>query len=36
MFQIHENDEELNNSFENMRKTFKKPKSLDDVSSEGE
>lgn len=38
MYQIHENDEELNNSFENIRKsTFKgKPKSLDDFDGEEE
>jgi hypothetical protein len=37
MYQIRENDEELNNSFENLRKTFKnKPKSLDDFDGEEE
>lgn len=34
MYQIRENDEELNNSFENVRKTIKKPKSLDDFDGE--
>ena len=36
MFEIFEHEEELNNSFENIRKTFKKPKSLDDFDGEEE
>ena len=37
MYQIRENDDELNNSFENLRKTFKKkPKSLDGFDEEEE
>ena len=36
MYQIREHEEEVNNSFENMRKTIKKPKSLDNCGEEEE
>jgi hypothetical protein len=38
MYQIRENDDEMNNSFENMRKTYgiKRQKSLDDCDGEEE